>query len=543
MSDQEEERTGILAWVAAGVAMLVGALAMALVIIASILRTMTIAPDFSLLSLCLHGAGWEGGVIPGDPGTPGDGDEEGDEEEADEDSDEDEVEGGEPEPGEGDQDDDAEDDESEDEDTDSGDAEGDAPGHWPSPDEDGDDGDDIPSIPRPDDDGEGGEPWWPGGDLPENPEDWAFVVPGQDPGTVVHTVSWTAPAAPAAPAEPSREGLWVPEDMLRLYKKAGEHWDMDWTILASIGYHESRHGTDPNTETENHAGALGPMQFIPSAWEHHGIFPDGRTGTPPLEDRLDPTTAVWSAAHKLTDQGIRTNRKEALHAYNRSWAYVEMVLRDADRFRTGDFTERDGVGVGDIPEGGSTSSDGNIPDGPGSGTEADFENCWDLLSSILDDDAKNRLTGGLVARAPDELTQDVVDWALAQKGKPYIWGGTGPLGYDCSGLTQGAYAAIGLNIPRVTHDQVNFGPTVAESDVQVGDLIFIDTPAGGANVGPPPRHVALVVDAENRLMIEARCTLCGPIDVRSWADSPIYSFTRPLADPSAAPLVERAATD
>lgn len=527
MSDQQEERTGVLAWVAAGVAILMGALVMVLVIIASILRTMITAPDFSLLSLCLHGAGWEGEASPGESGSPGDSDveEESDEEdEEDEDEeDEDEEESGDPESGEGD--------------PEGGDSE--------DPEGNGDNEDDIPSIPGPDGEDDGGEPWWPDGDLPENPEDWAFVFPDQEPETMVHTVSLTAPVAPTAPIplEPSSEDLWVPEDMLKLYKEAGEHWDMDWTILASVGYHESRHGTDPNTETENDKGALGPMQFISSAWEHHGVYPDGRSGTPPLEDRLDPATAVWSAANKLTDQGIRTSPKEALHAYNRSWDYVAMILRDADRFNSGDFTERDGVGVGDIPESGSTSGDGDIPVGPGSGTEADFENCWDLLSSILDDDAKNRLTGGLVARAPDELTQEVVDWALDQKGKPYIWGGTGPVGYDCSGLTQGAYASIGLDIPRVTHDQVNFGETVSEADAQIGDLIFIDTPAGGPNQGPPPRHVALVLDAEHQLMIEARCTRCGPVDIRSWADSKIYSFTRPLADPTAASLVEGAGTD
>ena len=564
MAQQQDENRGggWLAWLAAGVALALGAAAMALVMVAGILRTTITAPDFSMLSLCLHGAGWDGGLIPGDPGDPdedaeedpeSDSEEESEESELGEDAEdesEDEEEPGED--GDGDEGDESGEDSSEEEE--SGEEEG--PGWWPWPwpgEEDGDP-EEVPSVPGPGegDGGGGGEPWWPPEEeLPENPEDWAFVLPRQEPApTMVHTVSLSAAApaaAPAVPASPSPEGLWVPEDMLELYEAAGEEWEMDRWILTSIGYHESRHGTDPNTLTENHAGALGPMQFVRSAWEHHGVYPDGRSGTPPLEDRLDPATAVWSAANKLTDQGIRTNTKEALHAYNRSWAYVDMIMRDAEKFRDGDFETRDGVGVGDIPAGGSGgSSGGGIPDGIGSGTEEDFDSCWELLSSIIDGQGSGSGAGGFVARAPDEVTQEVVDWALAQRGKPYIWGGTGPAGYDCSGLVMGAYASVGLSIPRVTHDQVKFGQTVRENDVQAGDLVFFEVNgACGVNCGLQPRHVGMVVDPDRKMMVEAWCTNCGPIDVRTWADGrrTVYAFTRPLADASAAPLIDKAGTD
>ena len=63
-------------------------------------------------------------------------------------------------------------------------------------------------------------------------------------------------------------------------------------------------------------------------------------------------------------------------------------------------------------------------------------------------------------------------FARAQIGKPYVWGATGPGSYDCSGLTQGAWKAAGVTLPRTTYDQVNAGTTVSVSQAQPGDLVF-----------------------------------------------------------------------
>ncbi|MCI3276076.1 C40 family peptidase [Streptomyces cylindrosporus] len=63
-------------------------------------------------------------------------------------------------------------------------------------------------------------------------------------------------------------------------------------------------------------------------------------------------------------------------------------------------------------------------------------------------------------------------FARSQIGKPYVWGATGPDSYDCSGLTQAAWKAAGVSLPRTTYDQVNAGTTVSLADAQPGDLIF-----------------------------------------------------------------------
>ncbi|MFJ1611723.1 NlpC/P60 family protein [Streptomyces sp. NPDC098085] len=68
--------------------------------------------------------------------------------------------------------------------------------------------------------------------------------------------------------------------------------------------------------------------------------------------------------------------------------------------------------------------------------------------------------------------EKVLAFARAQIGKPYVWGATGPSSYDCSGLTQAAWKAAGVDIPRTTWDQVKVGTRVATADLRPGDLVF-----------------------------------------------------------------------
>ncbi|MFL4906507.1 NlpC/P60 family protein [Streptomyces sp. MMS24-I2-30] len=68
--------------------------------------------------------------------------------------------------------------------------------------------------------------------------------------------------------------------------------------------------------------------------------------------------------------------------------------------------------------------------------------------------------------------QKAIDFARAQIGKPYVWGATGPGSYDCSGLTQAAWKAAGVSLPRTTYSQVDAGTTVSLADAQPGDLVF-----------------------------------------------------------------------
>ena len=68
--------------------------------------------------------------------------------------------------------------------------------------------------------------------------------------------------------------------------------------------------------------------------------------------------------------------------------------------------------------------------------------------------------------------QSALNFALAQLGKPYIWGGTGPTDYDCSGLMMASWGKAGVSLPRTAAAQYAAGTPVSTSDLQPGDLVF-----------------------------------------------------------------------
>jgi len=83
------------------------------------------------------------------------------------------------------------------------------------------------------------------------------------------------------------------------------------------------------------------------------------------------------------------------------------------------------------------------------------------------------------------LARQAVAFARAQIGKPYVWGAAGPGSYDCSGLTQAAWKAAGVTLPRGTTDQASAGTAVSLADAQPGDLVFFheDSSHVGVYVG------------------------------------------------------------
>jgi cell wall-associated NlpC family hydrolase len=74
--------------------------------------------------------------------------------------------------------------------------------------------------------------------------------------------------------------------------------------------------------------------------------------------------------------------------------------------------------------------------------------------------------------APSERAARAVSFAYSALGLPYVWGATGPSAYDCSGLTQAAWRAAGVSLPRTTYTQINAGTRISRSQLQPGDLVF-----------------------------------------------------------------------
>ncbi|GLW62202.1 hypothetical protein Arub01_04460 [Actinomadura rubrobrunea] len=136
---------------------------------------------------------------------------------------------------------------------------------------------------------------------------------------------------------------------------------------------------------------------------------------------------------------------------------------------------------------------------------------------------------GPLPEGTPEMIKRVIAFAVAQLGTWYQWGGTctnasrvapTPANCDCSSLTQMAYRAAGIAIPRVTYDQVNYGRRIAPGQEKAGDLVFFRPGPRG------PEHVGLVVDPEKGIMIHAPHT-GARVEYANYKSRGPIAFVRP----------------
>ncbi|MCU1605938.1 MAG: Cell wall-associated hydrolase, invasion-associated protein, partial [Modestobacter sp.] len=85
-------------------------------------------------------------------------------------------------------------------------------------------------------------------------------------------------------------------------------------------------------------------------------------------------------------------------------------------------------------------------------------------------------TASAVAVASSGAGRAAVNSAMAQIGDPYVWAAAGPDAFDCSGLTQFAYAAAGIALPHSSSAQAGMGQAVSRDQLQPGDLIGFYSP-------------------------------------------------------------------
>lgn len=274
----------------------------------------------------------------------------------------------------------------------------------------------------------------------------------------------------------------IPANYLQLYKSAGKQFGVPWNLLAGIGKIETNHGqsTLPGVHSgQNFAGAGGPMQFLAGTWQLFGVDGngDGR------KDRYDPADAIPGAARYLKHNGAPDRTRSAVFAYNHSVQYVDEVLGWARRYASGAFS---------VVQANGTTCD--------------------------------QLNGA--PTAPNAVVANVIDFAKAQLGKPYVFGGTGPDSFDCSGLTMRAFQSAGVTIPRLSDAQYWWGATVPKGQEQQGDLVFFDFKPGHSG----PGHVGIVYNPQRQIMIVAPHT-GTVVRLQNYRNYPggVVGFTRPTA--------------
>jgi len=222
----------------------------------------------------------------------------------------------------------------------------------------------------------------------------------------------------------------IPPDYLAWYMNAAQTCPgLPWAVLAGIGTVESDNGQSsaPGVHSgANFAGAEGPMQFEPATFAEYATGPDE-----PLSP-YDPQDAIYTAAKMLcadgAEGGTQAGIEQAVFAYNHATWYVSEVLAWAAKYAA--------------PVTASTAA------------------------------------------------QAAITYAEQQLGKPYIWGGTGPAGYDCSGLVYAAYQSAGIAIGRTTYQWHQDGPVIPVDQIEPGDLLFY---AGSDGTATDPGHVVMYI--------------------------------------------------
>jgi cell wall-associated NlpC family hydrolase len=284
-----------------------------------------------------------------------------------------------------------------------------------------------------------------------------------------------------------------------------------WTILAGIGTVESNNGqtTLPGVRSgQNGFGAAGPMQIgiegaSGNTWGGAPIHSASQAVAGVATDEngdgtanvYDPPDAIAGAAKYLLEFGVQSNPSGAIFAYNHLQSYVQSVLMYAGQYAGGNFS----VASAQLPA--ANSAAGCV-----------------------------QAAGGVPAvQAPTQAVATAISFAEQQLGKPYLWGGTGPDAFDCSGLMMMAYRTAGINIARTSQAQWATETRVPASQVQPGDLVFF---AGADGTVTDPGHVGLVVG--NGKMIEAYAT-GFPIRISSYANRGAIGFTEPWAGAKGTP--------
>jgi cell wall-associated NlpC family hydrolase len=131
------------------------------------------------------------------------------------------------------------------------------------------------------------------------------------------------------------------------------------------------------------------------------------------------------------------------------------------------------------------------------------------MSTTKRADQFGRFARGIISRT-SSIAMSLTRSAMRFIGTPYVFGGTSPSGFDCSGYTQHVFAMLGISLPRTADAQYYAGkPTVG--GMQMGDLVFFQTYL------PGPSHVGIYLGSGKFISSSGHGVMVSSLSDRYWA--------------------------
>lgn len=244
-------------------------------------------------------------------------------------------------------------------------------------------------------------------------------------GTPTDVQSLQTTSAPSDAQSASQPSIGSP--LVAKARAAATKYGIDPNLFEALGHNENL----DNPDAVSPAGAIGPYQLMPTTAQSLGVDPTN------YDQNIDGAARYFK---QMLDY-YHGDTAKAVSAYNSGPGNVDRgTIPDETRA----YTQR-------VLSGASFSGTASAPVAT---TKATMD------------------PAGSGEASPDTKLTTALDIANQQMGKPYVWGGTDPAGFDCSGLVQYAYGKAGIELPRTADQQYQATTPVKADQAQAGDLVF-----------------------------------------------------------------------
>ncbi|HBG2405084.1 TPA: C40 family peptidase [Clostridioides difficile] len=268
----------------------------------------------------------------------------------------------------------------------------------------------------------------------------------------------------------------VPEEYMPYFNEAATIFHVpNWT-LAAIAKQESNFNPE-----DAYGGAWGIMQIQKTDWSYY--ISNG------LGDLYKSVGYSFSSADNMWQKYLNDVRAQVLAGSWECMRYTNIVLKSKNIIDSVPYKDNQKMAENmDLINWNASENDATFKEilrrsfacyngGPGYGLKVNLDKAQNnypnkVFKYAMEFRESASNLPDISGNPNSPKAKQLLDIAFKQKGKPYVWGATGPNSFDCSGFTQYCHKQIGIQIPRTAQSQSYAGKPVDKNNLQAGDLVF-----------------------------------------------------------------------